>query len=84
MHVRYYVTKIVDVQLKRTQRSERLCAKDNKHHSATYETATLTIRRTFIQLKHVHSLKLFGGETGSRGLPLGIDGRCRGGVLGSG
>ncbi len=35
MHVRYYVTEIVDGQLKRTQRSERLCAKDNKHHSVT-------------------------------------------------
>jgi hypothetical protein len=35
MHVRYYVTEIVDGHLKRTQRSERLCAKDNKHHSVT-------------------------------------------------
>jgi hypothetical protein len=35
MHVRYYVTEIVDVQLKRTQRSERLCTTDNEHHSVT-------------------------------------------------
>ncbi len=34
-HVRYYVTEIVDGQPKRVQRSERLCAKDNKHHSTT-------------------------------------------------
>ena len=34
MHVRY-VTEIVDGQLKRTQRSERLRAKDNKRHSVT-------------------------------------------------
>jgi hypothetical protein len=32
-HVRYYVTEIVDGQPRRVQRSERLCAKDNKHHS---------------------------------------------------
>lgn len=32
-HVRYYVTEIVDGQPLRVQRSERLCAKDNKHHS---------------------------------------------------
>jgi hypothetical protein len=57
MHVRYYVTEIVDVQLKRPQRSERLCATDNKHHSVTYQTATLTTRRTF-ELKHVHSVTI--------------------------
>jgi len=34
-HVRYYVTEIVDGQPKRVQRSERLCTKDNKHHSTT-------------------------------------------------
>jgi hypothetical protein len=56
MHVRYYVTEIVDVLLKRTQRSERLCAK-RQYHSVIYESATLTIRRTFIQLKQVHSLR---------------------------
>jgi integrase len=32
-HVRYYVTEIVDGQPKRLQRSERLCSKDNRHHS---------------------------------------------------
>jgi hypothetical protein len=32
-YVRYYTTEIVDGQPKRVQRSERLCAKDNKHHS---------------------------------------------------
>ncbi len=35
MHVRNYVTEIVDVQLKRTQRSERLYTTDNEHHSVT-------------------------------------------------
>ena len=34
-HVRYYTTEIVDGQAKRVQRSERLCSKDNKHHSTT-------------------------------------------------
>jgi integrase len=32
-HVRYYTTEIADGQPKRVQRSERLCSKDNKHHS---------------------------------------------------
>jgi integrase len=32
-HVRYYTAGIVDGQPKRVQRSERLCSKDNKHHS---------------------------------------------------
>jgi integrase len=32
-HVRYYVNAIVDGQPRRVQRSERLCSKDNKHHS---------------------------------------------------
>jgi integrase len=32
-HVRYYVTEIVDGKPQRVQRSERLCSKDNKHHS---------------------------------------------------
>ena len=32
-HVRYYTTVVVDGHLKRVQRSERLCTKDNKHHS---------------------------------------------------
>ena len=32
-HVRYCTTVIVDGQLKRIQRSERLCGKDTKHHS---------------------------------------------------
>jgi integrase len=35
MHVRYYTTEIVDGQPIRVQRSERLCTKDNKHHSVT-------------------------------------------------
>jgi integrase len=34
-HVRYYVTEIVDGKPQRVQRSERLCTKDNKHHSVT-------------------------------------------------
>jgi integrase len=34
-HVRYYRTEIVDGQPRRVQRSERLCTKDNKHHSTT-------------------------------------------------
>jgi integrase len=34
-HVRYYITEIVDGQPKRMQRSERLCSKDNRHHSTT-------------------------------------------------
>jgi len=34
-HVRYYVTEIVDGKPTRVQRSERLCTKDNKHHSVT-------------------------------------------------
>jgi hypothetical protein len=34
-HVRYYTTEIVDGQPKRAQRSERLCFKDNRHHSTT-------------------------------------------------
>jgi len=34
-HVRYYVTEIVDGKPKRVQRSQRLCAKDNRHHSTT-------------------------------------------------
>jgi hypothetical protein len=34
-HVRYYVTEIVDGKPTRLQRSERLCTKDNKHHSTT-------------------------------------------------
>lgn len=32
-HIRYYITDIVDGQPKRVQRSERLCIRDNKHHS---------------------------------------------------
>lgn len=32
-HVRFYINEIVDGQPKRVQRSERLCSKDNKHHS---------------------------------------------------
>jgi integrase len=32
-HVRYYQTEIIDGQPKRVQRSHRLCAKDQKHHS---------------------------------------------------
>ena len=32
-HVRYYQTEIIDAQPKRVQRSHRLCAKDQKHHS---------------------------------------------------
>lgn len=32
-HVRYYTTEIVNGAPKRVQRSERLCSKDNKHHS---------------------------------------------------
>jgi len=32
-HVRYYTTEVVNGQPKRVQRSERLCSKDNKHHS---------------------------------------------------
>ena len=32
-HVRYYTTEVIDGQPKRLQRSERLCSKDNKHHS---------------------------------------------------
>src|ERR1035437_212613 len=32
-HVRYYTTEVIDGQPKRVQRSERLCSKDNKHHS---------------------------------------------------
>jgi len=34
-HVRYYTTEIVDGKPTRVQRSERLCTKDNKHHSVT-------------------------------------------------
>src|SRR4051812_3696075 len=34
-HVRYYVIEIVDGNATRVQRSERLCKKDNKHHSRT-------------------------------------------------
>src|SRR5579864_7507431 len=32
-HVRYYTTELNDGEPKRVQRSERLCSKDNKHHS---------------------------------------------------
>src|SRR5215469_3145947 len=32
-HVRYYVTEIMDGKPKRVQKSHRLCAKDQKHHS---------------------------------------------------
>jgi integrase len=32
-HLRYYTTEIIEGQPKRVQRSERLCSKDNKHHS---------------------------------------------------
>lgn len=34
-HVRYYVTEILNGKPQRVQRSERLCSKDNKHHSTT-------------------------------------------------
>jgi integrase len=34
-HVRYYLTEIVDGKPTRVQRSERLCTKDQKHHSTT-------------------------------------------------
>ena len=40
MHVRYYVTEIVDVQPKRTQCSERLCTAENEHHSVTCKLLT--------------------------------------------
>jgi integrase len=32
-HVRFYQSEIIDGQLKRVQRSRKLCAKDQKHHS---------------------------------------------------
>ena len=51
MQVRYYVTEIVDGQLKRTQRSERLCAKDNKHHSKTSAGPALEGRFRYSDLK---------------------------------
>jgi integrase len=34
-HVRFYVNEIIDGQPKRVQRSRRLCAKDDRHHSRT-------------------------------------------------
>src|ERR1051326_1872961 len=33
-HVRYYTTELINGQPQRLQRSERLCSKDNRHHSA--------------------------------------------------
>jgi hypothetical protein len=35
LHVRFYVTEIVDGKPTRVQRSKRLCSKDDKHHSRT-------------------------------------------------
>ena len=34
-HIRYYVTELVNGKPERVQKSERLCSKDNKHHSTT-------------------------------------------------
>jgi integrase len=45
-HVRYYTTEIVDGQTKRVQRSERLCSKDNKHHSTKCKPVQQLAART--------------------------------------
>jgi hypothetical protein len=46
MHVRYYVTEIVDVQPKTTQRSERLCATDYKTFTGTVGDAVFGAKHT--------------------------------------